>query len=98
MNDPHDNFDEDAPQPATPFNTDTVEHPVVAADPATPPAEEPARAPRVNPMPSPPATREHFSMDTGEVMAILVPVPHSTFEPYDQDTGEGGEAASAAAH
>jgi putative peptidoglycan lipid II flippase len=93
MNDRTDNFDGEAPEPAAPFNPDTVEQPVVSDDP--PLREGPKEPPpRVNPMPSPPATREHFAMDTGEFMAIPVPIPPSTFDPYDQGTGEGGEPAA----
>jgi hypothetical protein len=97
VNDRSDNFDGEAPQPATPFNPDTVEQPAVydadAEERRTPRrdrAEErdrrsiPSRddpPPRVNPMPSPPATRESFLMDTGEFMAIPVPIPTTTFDP-----------------
>lgn len=90
MSDGKDTFDGDAPQPGTPFDPDTAEHPVVADDPPAP-AERPL-------MPLPPGTRGSISMDTSEFMAIPVPVPAGPFEPPEWERApRGGRLARSTA-
>jgi putative peptidoglycan lipid II flippase len=106
MSDGKDTFDDDAPQPGTPFNPDTAEHPVVAVDPPAAAGsgrgeagEPPPPGTEERPlMPLPPGTRDSISMDTSEFMAIPVPMPSGTFEPPEWERPpRGGRLARSTA-